>query len=242
MGDESRTRSVRAWSRDELILALRLYIECNGSDPGKTSARVRELSENIRALHDHKVVAPDFRNTNAVYMKLMNFRRFDPSFIESGRKGLTRGNKLEAEVWSDFSQDVEALSGVSASILNAARAGIRIGDDDEGAQSREGTILMKLHRYRERDSGLARRKKESALKATGRLRCEACGFDSAERYGERGLGVIDVHHKTPLHALAAGAVTKLADLALLCANCHRVIHARKRWISVEELAAQMARR
>jgi len=29
--------------------------------------------------------------------------------------------------------------------------------------------------------------------------------------------------------------TKLADLALLCSNCHRMIHRTKRWLTVEEL-------
>jgi hypothetical protein len=39
--------------------------------------------------------SPDFRNPNGVYMKLMNFRRFDPIYQAQGKSGLTRGNKLE---------------------------------------------------------------------------------------------------------------------------------------------------
>ena len=33
------------------------------------------------------------------------------------------------------------------------------------------------------------------------------------------------------------SITKLEDLALICANCHRMIHAQKPWLSVEELRA-----
>ena len=45
------------------------------------------------------------RNSNGVYMKLMNFRRFDPTFAAVGRRGLLRGNKLEEEVWNTFDPD-----------------------------------------------------------------------------------------------------------------------------------------
>jgi hypothetical protein len=44
----------------------------------------------------------DFRNPNGVYMKLMNFRRFDPVYRAQGKSGLVRGNKLEEIVWRDF--------------------------------------------------------------------------------------------------------------------------------------------
>ena len=30
-------------------------------------------------------------------------------------------------------------------------------------------------------------------------------------------------------------LTRLADLALLCSNCHRMIHRTKQWLTVEEL-------
>lgn len=39
----------------------------------------------------------------------------------------------------------------------------------------------------------------------------------------------------PLHTLPEEKKTKLDDLALVCANCHRMIHARKQWLSVEAL-------
>ncbi|WP_242553951.1 HNH endonuclease [Pseudomonas protegens] len=47
--------------------------------------------------------------------------------------------------------------------------------------------------------------------------------------------MIDVHHSKPLHTLQPGDKTKLADLALLCANCHRVVHSQRKWLSVAEV-------
>jgi 5-methylcytosine-specific restriction protein A len=69
----------------------------------------------------------------------------------------------------------------------------------------------------------------------GRLTCEGCDFDFADTYGERGKGYMEVHHTRPVHEIRPGQVTRLADLALVCANCHRMIHARRPWLKLEEL-------
>jgi hypothetical protein len=58
------------------------------------------------------------------------------------------------------------------------------------------------------------------------LRCEVpgCGFDFAKTYGERGRGFIEVHHNKPLAQAAGTRKLRLADLALVCSNCHAMIH------------------
>lgn len=67
------------WTRDELILALALYLRFDGNPPGKASPEIIELSALLnRIVGDQK--ATDYRNPNGVYMKLMNFRRFDPVY------------------------------------------------------------------------------------------------------------------------------------------------------------------
>jgi putative restriction endonuclease len=33
-----------------------------------------------------------------------------------------------------------------------------------------------------------------------------------------------------------GEKTKNEDLALLCSNCHRIVHRKKPWLSVEKLS------
>lgn len=53
-------------------------------------------------------------------------------------------------------------------------------------------------------------------------------------YGTRGLNYIECHHRTPLH-VTGETQTKLSDLALLCSNCHRMIHRTEQWLTVEEL-------
>ena len=105
------------WSRDELILALDLYAHFKGNPPGKASKEVVELSQllNDMALQIANR-ASDFRNANGVYMKAMNFRRFDPVYIAQGKKGLQRGGRLEQEVWDYFADNPSDLTKTAKTI------------------------------------------------------------------------------------------------------------------------------
>jgi 5-methylcytosine-specific restriction protein A len=52
-------------------------------------------------------------------------------------------------------------------------------------------------------------------------------FSFAKRYGSIGKGFIEAHHLKPISKLEEGvAVTYdvAEDFAVLCANCHRMIH------------------
>ena len=73
----------------------------------------------------------------------------------------------------------------------------------------------------------------------GALSCEACGFDFVVKYGESGDGFAECHHKIPL-ADSAYTTTRLEDLAILCANCHRMVHVRKPMLAVDELKSLMS--
>lgn len=98
----------------------------------------------------------------------------------------------------------------------------------------EGHELLRLHRTRERSRGLVARKKRSVLFECGRLACEACGFDFVAVYGPRGDGFAEVHHTLPISQSSTGRRTRLSELAVVCANGHRMLH-RRPWLSVPEL-------
>lgn len=232
------------WTRDELILALDLYLRHRKSPPAKDSDEIKELSEFLNQIGRALGVAESstYRNPNGVYMKLMNFMHRDPEYIEDGRVGLTRGNKDEEAVWDQFASDPSRLSEVVAAIHKAVSEHttdhILEGEDDPDIQeAEEGRVLTKLHRYRERDRKIATARKNLALKQTGRLECEACGFDFSQKYGPSAKEIIDVHHTKPVHTLLPGEKTTLGDLALLCANCHRVVHSRKKWLTLDQVRA-----
>lgn len=229
------------WIRDELILALDLYLRHRQSPPGKTSAEILSLSTLLVRLGEILDARRNstYRNPNGVYMKIMNFRRVDPEYTVDGKVGLGRGSKQDEVVWSEFAQRPAELREVAAAIRASIQSqqvpsGAWTEEEDEQT-SIEGRVLTRLHRTRERDPKLTKRKKAKVLKETGRLACEACGTDAAEKYGGIGTGVVDAHHTKPLHTLAEPTETSLDDLSLLCPTCHRVIHAAKPWLTVEKL-------
>ena len=214
------------WTRDEWILALDLYFDENPSHISKTHRKVVELSEllNRLSIHTDRPDAVRFRNPNGVYMKLCNFLRFDPSYSGSG---LTRGGKLEEEIWDEFAEDQDRLGKLGQAIKAAVdyrETQEQISEVDEEAEAPEGRVLFRVHRTRERNPALVKKRKQAALRKSGCLRCEVCGFDFQKVYGDLGQSFIECHHTVPVSKLEPGATTKLKDLALVCANCHRMLH------------------
>jgi hypothetical protein len=102
-------------------------------------------------------------------------------------------------------------------------------------QKFEGAASYASHLRRERNSAVTSAKKEQAFAVHGCLKCEVCGFNFLAVYGELGEGYCEVHHKIPLASLDGQRVTKLDDLAIVCSNCHRMIHRQNPIISVSEL-------
>lgn len=228
------------WTRDELILALDVYFDLPSPDQHKPQViALSALLNQLWATTEFAEVVT-MRNPSGVSMKLGNFQRFDRAFQNSGRKGLANGGRGDQEVWDEFAGDRARLAATAAAIraaLDQAPQVVAAPDYSADVEAPEGAILTRLHHYRERDPSLAKKRKAQALAAHGRLACEACDFDFVATYGERGLGFIECHHTKALETLQAGAKTKLSELALLCANCHRMIHARRPWLSIDELKA-----
>jgi 5-methylcytosine-specific restriction protein A len=234
--EPSATRNP-VWSRDELILALDLYVRHRPTFPDDRHPDVIELSgllNRVAALSGVSRVA-NFRNPNGVAMKLQNFRRLDP---DQHGKGLSGGGRGEEAVWSAFFHNHNRLRDTATAIRAAVSGPSTLelsNEPEEGEEAEEGCVLTRLHRYRERDRGIVARRKSQALRQHGALRCEACGFDFSHQYGKRGAGFIECHHTKPVSSLIAGERTKLQDLALLCANCHRIIHVSRPWLSLDQL-------
>ncbi len=115
----------------------------------------------------------------------------------------------------------------SKSVLPAATKGDRNPSDME-AEGFEGSMRRRflVHRHRENKLRLAKIR-EALAGNQGRLVCEVprCGFDFGMRYGEIGMGYAQVHHLKPLSSVShKGVRNKLADLVVVCANCHVMIH------------------
>ncbi|HEY7330961.1 MAG TPA: S1 RNA-binding domain-containing protein [Gemmataceae bacterium] len=88
----------------------------------------------------------------------------------------------------------------------------------------EGRERLGLHRRKERNAKAVQRKKEHVLATTGSLRCEVCDFDFYDFYGQTGFGVAECHHIVPVSELTAETRIRLSDLAIVCSNCHTMLH------------------
>lgn len=105
-----------------------------------------------------------------------------------------------------------------------AEPGNGVDDDMEGT---EGETKAAMGTHRKREAKLRVAKIRQAMQNGARLTCEVpgCAFDFEKRYGILGFGYAEVHHKTPLaRRTPKGHKTRLGDLAIVCANCHRMIH------------------
>lgn len=229
------------WTRDELILALDLYFRVSPSSTNKNHPDIIEVSNLLQSLPIHPASSrgTEFRNPAGVYMKLGNFLRFDPSYTG---KGLSAGSKLDEVVWNEFASEHPRLKEVASIIRNASptllppqskNEDTEIINEDE--EFPEGRILTRLHRQRERNQNAIRKKKKLVINTLGKLECEVCKFDFADFYGNIGIGFAECHHNKPLSELSKGSKTKFSDLSIICANCHRVIHKIRPWLTVLEL-------
>jgi 5-methylcytosine-specific restriction protein A len=105
----------------------------------------------------------------------------------------------------------------------------------EDEEASEGRVLTRVHRLRERNQSIVKKKKKSVLEKTGRLECEVCSFDFFQEFGNLGNGYAECHHEVPVSELKPNQKTKLSELRIVCANCHRMIHRRRPWLSLAQL-------
>jgi len=230
------------WTRDETLLALNLYQRLSGQVPGPDDPQVIALSQRLKALPVHQAAEKrdSFRNPAGVAFKLQNIRQ-----VATGH-GLGNVSSLDRAIWQEFGKAPELVQrlvdAIGAEVTGGEvdEAAVAAVDDDE--EFAEGRVLTAMHRRRERNTKL-RGRLLSKRQEAGTLRCDCCGDGPKLLPIDLALAGFEAHHVTPL-AESTRSATRLADLALLCATCHRLIHRamhlHKRWIGVAELKALMA--
>jgi 5-methylcytosine-specific restriction enzyme A len=109
---------------------------------------------------------------------------------------------------------------------------------DERPPGDEGKVERRRWRWHllaeGRNSSLARRAKE--LK---NYTCDVCGIRYADELGELGKRCVDAHHLVPFEQLDERP-TRLdprEDFAVVCSNCHRMLHSERPPLTPETLAA-----
>lgn len=164
-----------------------------------------------------------------------------------GTKPLTRGYEAgniaaieyrRGQVPSDdvLATDLDRMLGLYAELVTAQDALAEAAQASENDEQHETGVegdRFRWHKRVERNSRLS-----NAAKAVHGTTCQACGFSFADAYGELGAGYIEAHHLVPVSELAERPreVSSVNDFAVVCANCHRMLHRPAgRVMSISEL-------
>ena len=213
------------WTRDELILALDVYLRYNPSKISKHHPEIMNLSHILRKLplHRHKGDRKSFRSPASVYMQLRTFMSLDP---RSRAAGLTHANKLEQQIWRQYSRDMKTLNQLAVALRSLSNSPFAKELNDfveEEDDCPAGKLLFRLHKRLEANDKLNEIKKQRARTC----KCELCSFDFEQTYGPIGKGYIEIHNRVPLTQMRANKQTRLSDLMLVCSNCHRMLHCQR---------------
>jgi uncharacterized protein YegP (UPF0339 family) len=95
-------------------------------------------------------------------------------------------------------------------------------------------VSLRTNAYEGIVEGIARESVVLSRSRSSRLRhealrlsegvCECCGVDFSHVLHGKGLRALQVHHKKQLALRETPEATSLQDLAVVCANCHAIIH------------------
>ncbi len=167
----------------------------------------RETNKAIIKILESKPLSND--KLNEKYLKYCNRLGIQPS--EKGSFGALR------KFWQlEISQDFENNANLSGEFP-------------------EGKIVERTHKYRERNSRVISLAKEKFKKENGRLFCQVCGFDFEKIYGNIGKDFIEGHHTIAVSEMSTEHKTKVEDIAMLCSNCHKMIHKRRPWLTMDDI-------
>lgn len=70
------------WIREEALILLDFYFEHYPNLPSRDSSEIQELSELLRFFAQQlgREISDSYRNTNGMYMKLMNLNSINPDY------------------------------------------------------------------------------------------------------------------------------------------------------------------
>lgn len=100
----SRTR--RAWTREESILAFNLYCKVPFGKIRHQNPAIIQLAKILN------------RTPSSVSMKMGNFASLDPTHQKRNIKGLSHGSKLDKAIWDEFNQNWDKLVCQSEIVLD----------------------------------------------------------------------------------------------------------------------------
>ncbi|NUQ13707.1 MAG: HNH endonuclease [Flavobacteriales bacterium] len=147
-------------------------------------------------------------------------------------------NEDEEEKEQEGANPTAASMGADAP---SSAAPIAIQPEFEAALYPEGRERFIEHRKAEhiRNPELVRAAKEQFLARDPNMCCEVCGYSFFLTFGAAGAGYIEAHHTVPVHTMQPGHKSRVEDLAMVCSNCHVMLHRIDPLPTIEELRQRL---
>ncbi len=208
--------------------AYNLFYEALGG--GRTILTFSRSLKNARDAFDSHLSA-------SIRIGWRTFQRAPNPLSANSKKILDRFTDLsEKDIWPLIERYARLKAAEYPQVFDEL-IGLQESEVDYGKAQTEGGRKMIISHRIERMPSL----RWSALQIHG-YNCMVCGFNFEEAYGKWGKGFIEVHHVRPLfQAKEEKTLTNPeTDLAVVCANCHRMIHRKRECVlTLEELKSKI---
>jgi putative restriction endonuclease len=133
----------RLWTRDELILAIKLYSKLPFGKMHSRNPEVISLSNFIN------------RTPGSVAFKLVNFASLDPNLKERGIKGASNAGSLDKDIWKEFYNNWDNAFEESEKLLAKTKKvsieelyATEIANIDEKGIEKQRLVKTRVNQYR----------------------------------------------------------------------------------------------
>lgn len=211
-----------------------IFVDWRGQDNYYIVIRLKDNINPLVELHNTRFIEPFGItlewNYNPRKRDGKNEKRIEYFNRYFGSVDVSIAVPTSSEGIQDFFDDIFSLvtNRLKADYLSSSLPEIRF-------EFPEGRLTEKIHTRRERNANLVKLAKQNMKRSQGKLVCQVCSFDFEEMYGALGEGFIEAHHTIPVSELDEDAQTRIEDIALVCSNCHRMLHRRRPWLEMHQL-------
>jgi len=200
------------------------------------------IPKNLKYQHFIKAITDIDKNgipksrESYTYDLLINGNKYPPKYVISIANKYLTGKELSPNIFNAVTaKDYFIKNGYCILDKKEDKKLSNIKSENIESLFAEGKEKYKVHRKLERDPSIGKKAKELRLNTVGELRCDVCQFSFSEKYGELGAGFIEAHHTVPVSKLKGNRKTNINELALVCSNCHRMLHSSSDLLTIEQL-------
>lgn len=215
--------------------ALAVYL-INSIFPKNTFYVVRAIKESEHYISNEQIC--EVANLDIKSVVAATKWLIEHNVIQQDQRSIRAGHNICDPKAFFFTVDAPNARKLVATMVDVINIWARESEKQSDSGEAEGLRHYMLASRIERSS----RNRIEAIRLHG-YKCQVCGFDFAETYGDLGRNYIEVHHVNPLaEQNGEHIVNPETDLVCLCANCHRMVHRdRHEVLSIDELREIISR-